>query len=124
MHEHYNADGQLQYKPTCFLVTAQTALEYCLTLRCQGGHEHAHIIGGNRTSKAAGVWPYGLVSAMIAGATQELATRSAFLPVIARQHERRRGHVAGNEETIHSVADELYLRPDIIPTATTPCRVY
>lgn len=99
-------------------MTAQAALEYCLTLRCQGGFEHAHIIGGNRISKAAGVWPYGLVSAMIAGATQELALRSALLPVIARQHERCRGHVAWNEETIHFVADELYLRPDIIVVMT------
>ena len=60
-----SADGWLHKKATRMASSSDALLAKLSNHRCTRDHEHQHVIGGNRITSAAGIYPHDLAKAMV-----------------------------------------------------------
>ncbi|CAK0903395.1 unnamed protein product, partial [Prorocentrum cordatum] len=76
MHGLVDNYGDPIRKPTCMMVPNGSCFSGWLERRCDGGHQHADMVGRSAALAQAGAWPDGLGKALVGAGTRELARRT------------------------------------------------
>ena len=99
-------------KPTGFLVPKGSMLEWTMSRRCAGDHEHIHILGKEATAHA-GAWSWELAKSMVSGALWDRAILVAHClrGVLGKYRSRSpSATVRLSVEDLHVVCHQLLLR--------------
>ena len=108
-------DGR-HMKPTGFLVPAGSPLIEALTVRCDGQHEHVHVMGG--LSKKAGEWTEQLGQAMLRAAVQHAVQTAGLGSAALGGGRSRHDAVDITGATARRVSAALALRKERLEVLT------
>ncbi|CAK0847357.1 unnamed protein product [Prorocentrum cordatum] len=110
MHGLVDNYGDPIRKPPCMMVPNGSCFSGWLERRCDGGHQHADMVGRSTALAQAGAWPDDLGKALVGAGAHELARRTSPKEMAIGNGTAR----SPSKQIVNAVAKAFKLRKDLI----------